>query len=61
MTGAPKPNSNTIQREERVPLQKTQLHQHVTLIFLIRVCWHPESEDMQSIDCLVEGRGGKLG
>ena len=29
--GAPKPNSNTTQREERVPLQKTQLHQHVTL------------------------------
>ena len=31
MTGMPKPNSNTTQREERVPLQKTQLHQHVTL------------------------------
>jgi len=31
MTGAPKPNSNTTQREERVPLQKAQLHQHVKL------------------------------
>jgi hypothetical protein len=25
------PNSNTTQGEERIPLQKTQLHQHVTL------------------------------
>ena len=31
MTGAPKLNYNTTQGKERVPLQETQLHQHVTL------------------------------
>ena len=67
MTGAPKPNSNTTQKEERVPLQKTQLHQHVTLNIMSQylgdtkgVQWAKGLDNKRRVVLLIAESKGKL-